>query len=156
MPMYNLLGYNENYAKTSASLWQYCRDEPDDNITDSKLFKFKSIITDNTNSAGIPNVKIVVPLKYLSNFWRTFEMPLINCEVNRDLDWSENCVIWEIERATTFAMTSAKLYVPIVTLPTQDNSNLLQQCKSGFKRTINWNKYQSKKLTETQNRNLDK
>ena len=80
MPIYNLLEYSENYAKTLASLWQYCRDEPDDNIADSKSFKFKSSITNNTNNAGIANVKIIVPLKYLSNFWRTPEIPLINCE----------------------------------------------------------------------------
>ena len=64
MPMYNVLEYSENYAKTSASLRQCCRDKPDDNITDSKSFKFKSSITDNSNSAGIANVKIVFPLKY--------------------------------------------------------------------------------------------
>ena len=80
MPIYNLLEYSENYAKTLASLWQYCRDEPDDNIADSKSFKFKSSITNNTNNAGIANVKIIVPLKHLSNFWRTPEIPLINCE----------------------------------------------------------------------------
>ena len=65
---------------------QYCRDGPDDNITDSELFKFKSSITDNTNNAGIANVKIVVPLKYLSNFWKTLETPLINCKVTFDLN----------------------------------------------------------------------
>ena len=57
--MYNSIEYSKNYAQTSASLWQYCRDEPDDNITHSKLFEFKSIITDNTNNAGIANVKIL-------------------------------------------------------------------------------------------------
>ena len=88
MPMYNLLEYNGNYAKASASLSQYCRDDPDDNITDSKSFKFKSSITDNTNNAGIANAKIVVPLKYLNNFWKPLEMLLINCEVTLDLKWS--------------------------------------------------------------------
>ena len=57
--MYNSIEYSKNYAKTLASLWQYCRDEPDGNITDSKSFEFKSIITDNTNNAGISNVKIL-------------------------------------------------------------------------------------------------
>ena len=57
--MYNSIEYSKNYAKTLASLWQYRRDEPDDNITDSKSFEFKSIITDNTNNAGIANVKIL-------------------------------------------------------------------------------------------------
>ena len=134
MPMYNSLEYSENYAKISASLWQYCRDEPDGKIADSISFKFKSSITDNTNNAGIANVNIVVPLKYLSNFWRTLEMPLINCEVTLHLNWSENYVIYEQNRATTFSMTSAKLYVSVVA---QNSAKLLQQLKSGFERTIN-------------------
>ena len=120
---------------------QYCRDGPDDNITDSELFKFKSSITDNTNNAGIANVKIVVPLKYLSNFWKTLETPLINCKVTFDLNWSENFVICEVNRPTIFVMSGAKLYVPVVTFSTRDNAKLLQQLKSGFKRTINWNIY---------------
>ena len=76
MRMYSLLEYGENYAKTSASLWQYCRDEPNDNIADSKSSKFKSSITDNTKNAGIVNVKIVVPIKCLRKFWTTLVMPL--------------------------------------------------------------------------------
>ena len=127
MPMYSLLECGENYVKTSASLCQYYKDEPNDNIADSKSSIFKSSITDNTNNAGIANVKIVVPIKYLSKFWTTLRMPLINCEVTLDLIWSENCVICEANRAKTFAMTSAKFYVPVVTLSTQDNANLLQQ-----------------------------
>ena len=91
MPMYNLIEYSDNYSKTSGSLWQYCKDIPgvdDDgdivdfngaNATDS--FNFKTEITGQTNNDGIINVEIMVPLKYLSNFWRTLEMPLINCEV---------------------------------------------------------------------------
>ena len=117
----------------------------DDDITDSKWFKFKSSITDNTNNTGMANVKILVPLKCLSNFWRALEIPLINCEVTLELKWLENCFICEADRTTTFAMTSAKRFVPVVTLSHQDNARLLQQLKSGFKRTINWNKYQSKK-----------
>ena len=116
MPMYNLLDYSENYTKTSASSWQYCRDESDPNITDSKSFKSKSSITDNANNAGITNVKIVVTLSCLTNFWRTLEMQLISCEVTLDLNWSENCVICETDRALTFVMTSAKRYVSTVTL----------------------------------------
>ena len=106
-------------------------------VLDSKSFKFKSRITDNANTASTENVKIVVPLENLSYFWRTLEMPLINFEVTVGLNRSENCVICEVNRATTFAIASAKLYIPVVTLPTQDNLKLLQQLKSGFKRTIN-------------------
>ena len=83
MPMYNLIEYSDNYAKTSGSLWQYYRDEPDDNLADSESFKSKIKITGKTpDDDNEKDVEIMVPLKYLSNFWRTLEMPLINCEVN--------------------------------------------------------------------------
>ena len=89
MPMYNLIEYNNNYAKTSRSLWQYYRDESNDNLADSESFKSKIKITgkspDDGNEKG---VEIMVPLKYLSSFWRTVERPLINCEVNLILTWS--------------------------------------------------------------------
>ena len=86
----------------------------------------------------------MVPLKYLSNFWRTTEMLLINCKVNLILTWSSTCVITNSTGAGTFEITDTKLYVPVVTLSPQDNSKLFQQLKSGFKRVINWNKYLSK------------
>ena len=70
-------------------------------------------------------------------------MPLINCEVNLILTWSRYCVITNSTGAGKFVITETKLYVPVVTLSTQDNAKLLQQLKSGFKSTINWNKYQS-------------
>ena len=104
MLMYNLIEFSDNYSKTSGSLWQYCKDILDvnndgdivdfngANATDS--FNFKTKITGQTNINGrIDNVEIMVPLKYSSNFWRTLEMPLINCDVNLILTWSENCVI---------------------------------------------------------------
>ena len=79
----------------------------------------------------------MVALKYLSNFWRTLEMPLINCEINLDLNWSKNCVIEANNVSTTFSITDTRIYVPVVTLSTQDNAKLLEELKSGFKRTIN-------------------
>ena len=86
MPMYNLKEYSDNYAKTTGSLWQYFRDEPaddDDGIEDSKSFMSKETITGKApNDDNEKDVEIMFPLKYLSNFWRTLEMPLINCEVN--------------------------------------------------------------------------
>ena len=88
----------------------------------------------------------MVLLKYLSNIWKTLEMLLTSCEINLFLTWSEKCVITSntaANQATTFAITDTKLYVSVVTLSTQDDAKLLQQLKSGFKRTINWNKYQS-------------
>ena len=93
-----------------------------------------------------------VPLKYLSNFWRALEMPLINCEINLILIWSENCVISSAVGDRKFKIADTKRYLPVVTLPTQVNAKLLEQLKSGFKRTINWNKYNPKVSTEGQNR----
>ena len=90
------------------------------------------------------DVKTVVLLKYLSNCWRTLEMPLIVCEINLIFTWSIDCVISSATRQTKFAITDTKLYVPMVTLSTEDNTKLLQQLKSGFKRIIHWNQFQSK------------
>ena len=145
MSMYNLIEYSANYSKTSESLWQYYRDEPNDNLADSESFKSKIKITGKAPAGGKEkDVEIMVPLKYLSNFWRTLEMPVINCEVNLILTWSSTCVITNSTGAGTFEITDTKLYVPVVTLSTQDNSKLLQQLKSGFKRVISWNMYLSK------------
>ena len=83
MPMYNLIEYSDNYSKTSGSLWQYYRDNPNDVLTNSESFKSKTKITGKTPAAGnTKNVEIMVSLKYLSNFWRILEMSSINCEVN--------------------------------------------------------------------------
>ena len=157
MPVYNLIEeYSDNYAKTSGSLWQYFRDEPDDNLADSESFKSKIKITGKTpNNDNEKNVEIMVPLKYLSNFWRTLEMPLINCEVNLILTQSSTCVITNSTGARRFSITDTRLYVPVVTLSTQENTKLLQQLKSGFKRVINWNKYLSKPELLVQNPNLN-
>ena len=169
MPMYNLIEYSDNYSKTSGSLWQYCKEIPavnnagnivdfdGANATDS--FNFKTKITGQTNDDGeINGVEIMVPLKYLSNFWRTLEMPLINCEVELILIWSAGCVIIYTDVANqnpTFTITETNLYVPVVTLSTQDNAKLLLQLKSGFKRTISWNKYLTKLELLAQNANLN-
>ena len=81
--MYNLIEYCENYSKTFASLWQYYKDEPNENLANSESFKSKVKITGNTPAGGnTKDVKIIVPLKYLSNSWRTLEMPLIHGEVS--------------------------------------------------------------------------
>ena len=168
MPMYNLIEYSDNYPKTTGSLWQYCKDMParnanddiimfaDGNTTDS--FNFKVNITGQTGNDGTKDVEIIVPLKFLSNFWRTLEMPLINCEVNLILTWSSTCVLIStgyLNQAARFVITDTKLYVPVVTLSTQKNTKFLQQSKSGFKRVINWNKYFSKPELLAQNPNLN-
>ena len=157
MPMYNLIEYSDNYAKTSGSYWQYCLDIPardnnnaitfftENNRTDS--FDFKAKITSQTGDNGTKNVGIMAPLKYLSNFWRTLEMPLINCQVNLILTWSSTSVIVSTNNANqnaTFTIINTKLYVPVVTLSTKENAKLLQQLNSVFKRVIKWNKYLSK------------
>ena len=92
----------------------------------------------------------MLPLKYLSIVWRTLEKLLNNCEINLILTWSASCVKSNalMDQATTFAITDAKFYVPVVTLSTEDNAKLLQQLKSGFKRTVNWNKYEPKATTQ--------
>ena len=168
MPMYNLIEYSDNYSKTCGSLWQYCKVIPavndnnaivnctDNNRTDS--FNFKVKMTGQTGDNGTKNVEIMVPLKYLSNFCRTLEMPLISGEVNLILTWSANCVIVSTNVANqnaTFAITDTKLCVPVITLSQQGNAKLLQQLKSGFQRLINWNKYLSKSELLAQNPNLN-
>ena len=112
-------------------MWQYCKDTlavgnnnatvnfSENNHTD--LFHFKVKTNGQTGDDGTKNVEIMVPLKYLSNFWRNLEMPLINCEINLILTWSTNCVIVSTNVANqnaTFEITDTKLYVPVVTLPT--------------------------------------
>ena len=138
MAMYNLIEYSDNYSKTSGSLWQYCKDIPavdnntivdfnEANATD--LFNFKVKMTGHTENDGTKSVEIMVPLKYLSNFWRTLEMPLTNCEINLILTWSANCVIVSTNVANqnaTFSTRDTKLYVPVVSLSTQDNEKLLK------------------------------
>ena len=102
MPIYNLIEYSDNYAKTTGSLLQHFTDEPDDDIEDSDSFKSKVSITGKTpNNGNAKNVEIMVPLKYLSNFWRTIVIPLINCEINLILTWSSACVITESRGAET-------------------------------------------------------
>ena len=125
------------------------------NTTDS--FKFKAKIAGQTEDNASKDVEIIVPLKYLSNFWRTLEMPLINCEVNLIFTWSSACVLISTNipnQAAIFEITDTKLDVPVVTLSTQENTKFLQELKSGFERVINWNKYLSKPELLAQNPNL--
>ena len=120
MPIYNLLEYSKNYSKTSGSLWNCYRDVlndetnddngPNKNVINSKSFKYKTSITGSTynvattaadyhaNKEGTKKVEIAVPLKHLSNFWKTLDIPLINCEVSLALIWSANCLITSLEK----------------------------------------------------------
>ena len=155
--MYNLIEYSDNYSDTSESLWGFKRDEIDNNAEvtnddNTPSFKYKASLIGNTERDGTKKgVKIAVPLKYLSNFWRSLEMPLINCKVELSLRWIENCVLFTAPigadanatgtDSATFKITDAKLYVPIVILSAEDNAKLSKLLGRGFKRSIYWNKY---------------
>ena len=146
-------------------MWSYYRDQPSDPLsTNSESFKYKTSITGNTynigddeqnydaNKVGKNETEIAIPLKYFSNFWRNLDIPLINCEVEIILTWSKNCVLADMtvdadaDLATVaptrseFQIKDTKLYVPVVTLSKENNIKLLQKLKSGFKKTIIWNK----------------
>ena len=156
MPMYNLLEYGKNYTKTTGSLWNYYRNEPNSgtnnginySIMGSKSFDYKtSFIEDGVthNNLTKNDVKIVVPLKYLSSFWRSLNIlslnTLINCEVALILTWFKNCVltskaarnanyntnsiVWKIDTPenATFQKRDTKLYVPVATLSKENDAN---------------------------------
>ena len=185
MPMYNLLEYSKNYRKTTGTLWNYYRDQPNstignNNITHSILnsesFDYKANFMENVvthDNLTKNDVKIVVPSNYLSNFWRHLNIPLINFEAELILTWFKNCVlidkstreadysadpnVYEINNPEdgTFKKTDVKLFVPVVALSKENDIKLLEQLKTGFKRTIKWNKYRSQMYIQSQNNNLD-
>ena len=164
MPMYNFLEYSKNYRKTTRSLWNYYRDEPNNgavgninySIKNSKSFDYKTSITGKLegNNVEKDDIEIVVPLKYLGNFWRTLDVLLINCEISLTLTWSENCVITSkatreadadadpavaginTPTGTSFKITNCILYVPAIALSAENDNKLLENLKTGFKRTI--------------------
>ena len=129
MPMYNLIEYSDNYSDTSGSLWNFKRDEIINNAdvtndNNAPSFKYKSSLIGNTENNGTKNgIKIAVPLNYLSNFWRSLEMPLINCKIELSLNWIEDYLLTSApicananptpSDSGTFKITDAKLYVPI-------------------------------------------
>ena len=155
MPMYNLLEYSDNYQDSTGSLYQFKRDEPPDdnanvaNNTTSLVYESKLISRTDDN---VKNVKLVVPLKYISNFFRSLEMPLVNCKIDLELTWHKDCMISSVNapagQVVSFMITNTKLYVPVVTLSIKDNTNLTKQLSKGFKRNIYWNQYVSKPFTE--------
>ena len=173
MPMYNLIEYSKNYRKTTGSLWNYYRGEANSgsdgtgnnrinySIKVSEFFNYKINITGKLEDANTEKDEIV-SLKYLSNFWRILNIPLINCEVSLTLTWSESCVLIrgatreadpEVDNPTnaTFKITDTKLYVPVVTLSAENDNKLFEQLKTGLKRTIEWNKHRSEMSNETRN-----
>ena len=178
IPLYNLLEYSKNYEKTLGSLFNYYRDEPNEaeiandngainiSIRNSKSFDYKTEITGSLDAGEDEkeDVTIAIPLKYLGNFWRSLEIPLINCEITLILSWYKECVL--VGRAfrgppaaaanrlnsptsAKFEINDCKLYVPVVTL-SGENDN-----KSGFRITIKWNKYMSQMSNQNKNNNLN-
>ena len=149
MPMYNLIEYSDNYSDTSGSSQSFKRDVIDNNAEVSNndnapSFKYKANLIGNTETDRTKKrVKIAVPLKYLNNFWRSLEVPLINCKVELSLRWIENCVLTSAAvdananntgaDSATFKITDTKLYVPIVTLSAEDNAKLSKLLGKGFK-----------------------
>ena len=161
------------------------------NVINSEAFKYKNKIIGNTynvnstrvpaavgarevnldyraNNSGKKSTELAIPLKYLGNFWRALNIPLISCEVYLELKWNKNCVITSQQiginldggntaapTGATLAITDCKLYVPVVALSKDDEIKLLTNLKSGFKREIIWNKYRSQMTTEAINNNLN-
>ena len=164
MPMYNLIEYSDNYQDSSATLYQYKRDKPpeDDAVADltannSSSFKYKVSLLGNPvfayNITRI-NVKIVVPLKYLSNFFRSLEMPLINCKIKINLTWKKECVLSTGVGEAVFIINDTKLYVPVVTLSKEDNKDFIEQQNKGFQRSIYWNEYKTKEINKNADANV--
>ena len=141
MPMYSLIEYSDNYQDSSATLYQYKRNEPpeDDAVADltvnnSDSLKYEIKLSGNVtevagDAAGVRrlNVKVVVPLKYLSNFFRSLEMRLINCKIKLNLTWKKECVLSAGAGEAVFIINDTKLYVPVVTLSKEDNKDFIEQ-----------------------------
>ena len=166
MPMYNLIEYSDNYQDSSATLYQYKRDEPqeanaiNDLTTDtSSSFKYKVSLLGNpvvANNIARINVKVVVPLKYLSNFFRSLEMPLINCKIKLNLTWKKECVLSTDDGKSVFIINDTKLCVPVVTLPKEDNKDFIEQQNKKIQRSIYWNEYKTKEINEDADANVFK
>ena len=130
--MYSLLEYSDNYQDSTGSLYQFKRDEaPDDNAdvaNNTPNLVYKSKLISGTDDNNVNNVKLVVPLKYVSNFFRSLEMSLVNCKIDLELTWHKDCMISSVNAAAgqvaSFMMSNTKLYVPVVTLSTKHNNNL--------------------------------
>ena len=156
MPMHNLIEYSDNYQDSSATLYQYKRDELPAIIANnlatntSSSIKYKVDLLGNPevdNNIARRNLKIFVPLKYLSNFFRSLEMPLINCKIKLNLTWKKECVLSNQRSDVVFIINDTKLYVPVVTLSKEDNKDFIEQQNKGFQRSIYWKEYKTKEQT---------
>ena len=164
MPMYNLIEYSSNYSETTGSLWFYSKDEATDfnadiaNDNSFKSFKYKAKLLGNTKAQPNPNhangilknATIVVPLKYLSNVWRSLEMPLINFKAESKLKWTKYCVLSAGGNDDTnahpnnviFTTKDTKLYVPVVILSAK--AKLSRLLSKRYKDQVFWNEYKTK------------
>ena len=166
MPMYNLIEYSDNYQDSSATLYQYKQDEPpeanaitDLTVDNSNSFKYKVSLLGNpvvADNIAKRSVKVVVPLKYLSNFFRSLEMPLINCKIKLNLTWKKECVLSTDDGNAVFIINDTKMYIPVVTLSKEDNKDFIEQQNKGFQRSIYWNEYKTKEINENADANVFK
>ena len=170
MPIYNLIEYSDNYQDSSATLYQYKRDEPPEDgafadltadNSDSLKYKIKLLgkVTEVAgDAAGVRrlNVKVAVSLKYLSNFFRPLEMLLISCKIKLNLTWKKECVLSTGAGEAVFIINDTKLYVPVVTLSKEDNKDFIEQQSKGFQRSIYWNEYKTKEINEDADANVFK
>ena len=162
MPMYNLIEYSDNYQDSSATLYQYKRDEPPANLANnlatntSSSFEYKVNLLGNpvvVNNVAKLNVKIVVPLKYLSNFFRSLEMPLINCKIKLNLTWKKN-VYYQLMMMMLILIILIIILYSLSMIQKYTFQLLLCQKKiikillKGFQRSIYWNEYKTKEQEE--------
>ena len=135
--------YSDNYSDTSGILWQFKRNEvpannADFTINNSQSFKYKAALAGKTKDfanqkSSVKETIKAVPLKYLSNFWKSLEMPLINGKVQLELNWIEDCILSSAGDSAKLEIADVKLHVPVVTLSTKDSVNLTKQLSEGFK-----------------------
>ena len=166
MLMYTLIEYSDNYQDSSATLYQYKRDEPpevnaiNDLTTDtSSSFKYKVELLGNPildGNIAKRSVKVIVPLKYLSDFFRSLEIPLINCKIKLNLTWKKECVLSTDAGDAVFIINDTKMYVAAVTLSEEDNKDFIEQQNKGFQRSIYWNVYKTKEISENTDANVFK
>ena len=157
--MYNLIEYSSNYSNTTGSL-QFCPKDEETNfnadiadINNIKSVRYKDKSLENTVSDGnnliSRNASITLPLKYLSNFWRSFEMQVINCKVKLKFKWAKYCALG-VDNVNAdsnniiFTIKNANLYFPAVTLSAKDNQKLSKLLSKGFERSSYWNEYKTK------------
>ena len=173
--MYSLIEYSSNYSETIGSLWFYFKDQVTDfkaniSVTDNfKSLKYKAKLLgnkedrdDNAANGILKNAIIAVSLKYLSNFWRSIEMPLINCNVELKFRWTKHYIFSVASTSNVngnndndnnnniFTIRDTQLFVPVVTLSARDNQKLSKLITKGSERSVYWNEYK----TKSENKNM--